>query len=442
MIMIGFEFTRLRVSPSPFEVKYHLVITVGQLTTPAALPRKIMSNPSTRPPRTNLPFVSQSPATLLRTYLQKFTALTNGPFNVAISGGSLPLTLASALKDSHIDVSSWRVYFADERLVPTSHDDSNEKTWWDACKKIGYSGISKEQVKGIDDALVGDPKGSAEDYAAKIGTGVTRKNSSGIPSFDLILLGMGPDGHTCSLFPDHPLLDIRVGESTQTVAYITDSPKPPPTRITFTLPLLNAAKRLLFVVTGEAKAEKITSIFTDDNCKLPCRLVQDLPGPELIRWIVDDAAYSSLKKHPSSENGEYGTLGPASSLPFHSIWPAMVEKIQHPYKYLPVTDVSSSVRTGTDKKPAHVYREMKLIPTGEVSHEEIFADERNGRIDFISVAGDDRTVVNKYWAETGEVEYWQESTESRKRTRWQGVVNSTVLHAIEMTETRAVEMAK
>lgn len=74
-----------------------------------------------------------------------------------------------------------------------------------------------------------------------------------MPEFDLLLLGMGPDGHTCSLFPDHSLLK----EESLLIAPISDSPKPPPERVTMTLPLINNAKAIIFPISGKAKAELI-----------------------------------------------------------------------------------------------------------------------------------------------------------------------------------------
>lgn len=106
---------------------------------------------------------------------------------------------------------------------------------------------------------------------------------SAMPVFDLLLLGMGPDGHTCSLFPNHKLLN----ETTLLIAPIDDSPKPPPQRVTMTYPLINNAKCCLFAMAGAGKAEMIDRILMKKE-GLPAGLVKPTPG-KLI-WIVDTAA--------------------------------------------------------------------------------------------------------------------------------------------------------
>ena len=107
----------------------------------------------------------------------------------------------------------------------------------------------------------------------------------GPPVMDCVLLGMGPDGHTCSLFPGHGLLK----EQEKWVASIEDSPKPPPCRITLTMPVLQAARKVCFVSTGEGKADMLKRIVAGDE-SIPCATVQ----PDKAEWYVDTAAASKL----------------------------------------------------------------------------------------------------------------------------------------------------
>lgn len=124
----------------------------------------------------------------------------------------------------------------------------------------------------------------AKDYEARI-KDVFKSN---LPVFDLLLLGMGPDGHTCSLFPNHKLLT----ETNLLIAPIDDSPKPPPKRVTMTYPLINNAKCCLFAMAGAGKADMIDRILVKKE-GLPAGLVR--PSPGKLIWIVDLAAGKFLE---------------------------------------------------------------------------------------------------------------------------------------------------
>ena len=128
-----------------------------------------------------------------------------------------------------------------------------------------------------------DPDAAAKDYAEKL-------FRLGKKSLDLLLLGMGPDGHTCSLFPGHPLLN----ETKLTVVPITDSPKPPAQRITLTYPVLNAAKAVAFVCTGEGKREVVKAIL-EDGADYPAARVRP-EGENELYWILDQPAASLLSQ--------------------------------------------------------------------------------------------------------------------------------------------------
>ncbi len=117
------------------------------------------------------------------------------------------------------------------------------------------------------------------DYEAKI---KSLFGDAEFPKFDVLVLGMGPDGHICSLFPNHALLD----EERQWIGSIEESPKPPPKRITMTLPILNNAKAACFTVTGASKAEMVREAVTNPNNKsVPASLVD--PNKVDVHWFLD-----------------------------------------------------------------------------------------------------------------------------------------------------------
>ncbi|KAI1180108.1 nagb/rpia/CoA transferase-like protein [Nemania sp. FL0916] len=224
------------------------------------------------------------------------TGLTrHGVFKVAVSGGSLPKTLAQALlaepksEDDVVQFDKWEIFFADERAVPLDHEDSNYAlVKKELLDKIPAS-AGQPIVHAIDPQHLDDTQELADQYEKVLVGSFAKGDSVKLPIFDLLLLGSGPDGHTCSLFPGHPLLR----ETDAWVAPIDDSPKPPPKRITLTLPVVTHAVRIAFVATGAGKKEIMKEIFEAGN-GLPCALVNEAAG-DRCSWFTDNAAVEGVQ---------------------------------------------------------------------------------------------------------------------------------------------------
>lgn len=154
--------------------------------------------------------------------------------------------------------------------------------------------IIPSHVHSINDSLTAEE--AANEYAFVIRQLVKTRvinvsNISDCPKFDLILVGLGSDGHVASLFPNHPVLE----EKSEWVTFITNSPKPPPERITFTLPVINSAANVMVVATGEVKAEAAHMAIDDmgSECPvLPARMIQ--PSVGKLVWFLDNQAASKL----------------------------------------------------------------------------------------------------------------------------------------------------
>nr|CAB3264814.1 6-phosphogluconolactonase-like [Phallusia mammillata] len=206
-----------------------------------------------------------------------------GIFTLGVSGGSIINILASNLAENpNVNWSKWKVFFCDERLSSFSSEDSTYGQF--KSKLIDKVGCHDSWVAINPELPVVE---CAKDYEEKL-----KKTFTGSwPEFDLLLLGMGPDGHTCSLFPGHQLLQ----EKEKWIAPISDSPKPPPCRVTMTYPVINNARKVAFISAGSGKADTIKAIFTpvDDESKLlPAARVKPTSGS--LHWIMDTGAASKL----------------------------------------------------------------------------------------------------------------------------------------------------
>jgi 6-phosphogluconolactonase len=152
------------------------------------------------------------------------------------------------------------------------------------------SELGTPKVYPIDVKYLDDVQELADQYEKTLVSVFAARDSVKLPMFDLLLLGCGPDGHTCSLFPGSDLLR----ESEAWVLSISDSPKPPPKRITISLPVAQHGLKIGFVATGGGKKNIMRQIFdTDEGQQLPCGLV-NLKGAERVSWFVDYAAIEGV----------------------------------------------------------------------------------------------------------------------------------------------------
>ena len=219
----------------------------------------------------------------------------HGVFRVAVSGGSLPKVLGQALLketngEGKVQFDKWEIFYADERLVPLDHEDSNHRlVKAEILDKIPAE-LGQPKVFTIDVKYLDDAQELADQYEQTLVSVFAARDSVRLPMFDLLLLGCGPDGHTCSLFPGSPLLR----ETEAWILKIEDSPKPPPKRITLSLPVVTHGIKIAFVATGGGKKDIMKDIFDkDDGRELPCGLV-NAQAQERVSWFVDYPAIEGV----------------------------------------------------------------------------------------------------------------------------------------------------
>ncbi|MFH7027266.1 MAG: 6-phosphogluconolactonase [Heteroscytonema crispum UTEX LB 1556] len=205
-----------------------------------------------------------------------------GRFTIALSGGSTPKPLYEAIASSKLPWDKIHVFWGDERYVPPDHPDSNElmarRAWLD---RVDIPADNIHPTPTSD----GDPAVSAAKYEKHLQE-FFHSTPGEFPSLDVVLLGMGDDAHTASLFPHTEALKVR--DRLITVGNKDGNP-----RITFTYPFINSAGCVMFVVAGANKRPALAQVFapTADDFTYPSRLIQ--PKGELW-WLLDAAAGSEL----------------------------------------------------------------------------------------------------------------------------------------------------
>lgn len=196
-------------------------------------------------------------------------------FRIALSGGHTPRPTYERLAEREPPWSRFEIYFGDERLVPADDPASNFHMARDAL--ISRAPLSDDQVHRIPGEL--GPDDAAAAAAADLGG-----SASSPPRLDMILLGMGPDGHTASLFPGAPELDV----ADRTTVPVHRPEMPQPWRVSMTYPVINAADRVVFLVSGADKAEPLARAVSGDRA-LPSGRVDPAQG-ELVWVVTEDAA--------------------------------------------------------------------------------------------------------------------------------------------------------
>lgn len=197
--------------------------------------------------------------------------------SVVLTGGTIALAAYAALDVATADWAKVDFWWGDERFVLADDPDNNASGAREAfLDRVGADPARVHAMPSRDEASTASE--AADRYAASLPT----------TAFDVVLLGVGPDGHVASLFPGYEQLT----ETERLAVEVIDSPKPPPTRVTLTYPALNNATAVWFLVSGEGKADAVRRAHTDAT-------IQDTPavgvrGRDETLWLLDQAAASAL----------------------------------------------------------------------------------------------------------------------------------------------------
>jgi 6-phosphogluconolactonase len=173
-----------------------------------------------------------------------------GAAHVCLAGGTSPMRCYELMDGQLDDWSAVHLWYGDERCVPFDDPESNHGQ---VKERLKARGATWHPMRGT----LGPSEGAME-YSRELGATI----------LDITHLGMGPDGHTASLFPDHALLDAH-----GVACGISDSPKPPPERITLTLPKLNESRRIVLLVTGEGKSDALARVMAGPDRSYPASLL-------------------------------------------------------------------------------------------------------------------------------------------------------------------------
>jgi 6-phosphogluconolactonase len=215
-----------------------------------------------------------------------------GEASIVLTGGGIGAATLREIADSParyaIDWSRLTVWWGDERFLPEGHPDRNDTQARDALlSKVDLDPERVHPMPASDGPLGDDLDAAAEAYAEELAKAAHPEDHSAAPSFDILLLGLGPDGHIASLFPESPALyDDR------SVVPVRGAPKPPPTRISLSMETINGAREIWIVAAGEEKATAARlGLSGSGPTAVPAAGVK---GRVSTRWLLDRAAASRL----------------------------------------------------------------------------------------------------------------------------------------------------
>ena len=200
-----------------------------------------------------------------------------GVAHLALAGGRTPARAYELLGPSLGDWANVHLWYGDERCVGPEDPDSNHRLVTETL--LAHAEVPAEQVHRMPGEL--GPEDGADAYARELAEHVAA-DEHGLPVLDVALLGLGEDGHTASLFPGSPVL----ARSGAVCVGVTDSPKPPPERITLTMDVLRAARRCVLLAAGAAKADAVAAVVAGPDPHVPASLLRE----GRLEMIVDDAA--------------------------------------------------------------------------------------------------------------------------------------------------------
>jgi 6-phosphogluconolactonase len=194
-----------------------------------------------------------------------------GKARLVLTGGTLGINILGDFKALGLDLSNVDIFFGDERFVDLDHPDRNEHQGLVSWPELRSAKLHRFPAADL-------PVGEAANVFNSQIESLLGPLSDSAPVFDVVILGMGPDGHVASLFPGHQ-------QAQNWIIAEKASPKPPAERLSFSYQALNRSRAVIFLASGSAKAEVAKCAIQDEACDLPAAKVK---GLELTRWYLDE----------------------------------------------------------------------------------------------------------------------------------------------------------